>query len=98
MAEELTVMYQGQQCLIRKDQYINGRPAISLVNKSSGRRIAMATIDAREDKASTSFVLVKDFGHEQDPLHLLQERGLLTRIGERITNGFMWFRECELNI
>ena len=91
---ELTVTYQGHECFIRKDRYLNGRPAISLVDKHDGKRVAMATVDDHE--IDTRFVLVKDFGHEQDPLHVLQEKGLIESIGDRITNGFLWLRQCEL--
>lgn len=97
MARELTVTYAGQQCLIRKDQYVDGRPAISLINKFTGKKVAMATIDAPQEKAELNYALVKDFGHDQDPLSVLKEVGLLGYIGERINNGFLWVRKCELN-
>jgi hypothetical protein len=98
MAKDLTVTYLGQECLIRKDQYVDGRPAISLINKFTGKKVAMATIDASEETAELNYALVKDFGHDQDPLNVLKEVGLLGFIGERITNGFLWVRKCELTI
>jgi hypothetical protein len=90
------VRFRGWDCIIQKQRYENGRPALRLVDAEDGSPIATATVNLPEVPAAPNQVFIKDHSENGGLLAALTGAGVVKATGEVIQSGHVEVALCEL--
>lgn len=90
------VRFKQWDCIVRKRQYDNGRPALQLIDADDGSPIATATVNLPTAKLGHNEVAIKDYGENAGLLDALVAAGVVKPTGQTVRSGFFEVPVCEL--
>lgn len=90
------VRFKQWDCIVRKRQYDNGRPALQLIDAEDGSPIATATVNLPDLPAEPNQVFVKDWSENEGMLNALVAAGVVKPTGQTVRSRFVEVPVCEL--
>jgi hypothetical protein len=90
------VRFKSWDCIVRKRQYDNGRPALVLVDAEDGSPIATATVNLPDVPLGRNQVAIKDWSENEGVLDALVAAGVVKHTGQTVPSGFVEVPICEL--
>lgn len=90
------VRFKHWNCIVRKREYANGRPALVLVDAEDGSPIAKATVNLPDVPLGKNQVAIKDWAENEGMLKALTEAGIVKPTGQTIRSGYVDVPVCEL--
>lgn len=90
------VRFKQWDCIVRKRQYDNGRPALQLIDAEDGSPIATATVNLPDLPAGPNQVFIKDYSENVGMLDALVAAGVVKPTGQMVRSGYVEVPVCEL--
>ena len=90
------VRFKSWDCIVRKLQYDNSRPALQLIDAEDGSPIATATVNLPDVPAGPNQVFVKNYSENEGMLDALVAAGVVKPTGQAVRSGFVEVPVCEL--
>lgn len=90
------VRFRDWDCIVRKREYANGRPALVLVDAEDGSPIAAATVNLPDVTLGRNQVAIKDWSENEGLLKALTAAGVVKPTGQTVRSGFVEAPICEL--
>lgn len=90
------VRFKSWDCIVRKCQYDNGRPALQLIDAEDGSPIATATVNLPDVPLGRNQVAIKDWSENEGMLKALTEAGIVKPTGQTVPSGYVEVPICEL--
>lgn len=91
-----TVKFMGYDCIVEKQRYTNGRPALQLIDAHDGEPFLVATVNLPDIVAGRNEVFIKDYSENEGILAVLEEAGVVKATGRTVISGFVEMPACEL--
>ncbi|WP_152050931.1 DUF4313 domain-containing protein [Tautonia marina] len=90
------IRFRNWNCIVRKHQYDNGRPALQLIDAEDGSPIAQATVNLPDVALGRNQVAIKDWSENEGMLDALVAAGVVKPTGETVRSGYVEVPICEL--
>jgi len=96
--ENTWVRFQGQDYMLARTSYANGRTALLLVDMETGEPAAWATANLPDQHLYCNEVFIQDWGDNEGMLEALERAGIVRPTGERVPCGNLPVHKCQLLI
>lgn len=94
----MQVDFNGRTCRLSFGRYGNHRPALSLVDPTTGEREATCTVNIPELELASDEILVKDYSENSGMLKALESAGVVKPTGRCVQSGYVQIPVCKLRV
>ncbi len=92
----MQVDFHGRTCSLRFCRYGNNRPALTLVDPTTGEAEATCTVNIPELELAPDEILVKDYNENSGMLKSLELAGVVKSTGKCVQSGYVRIPVCKL--